>query len=89
MDNISETLKRIIQNRYNITIKDDMGNKNLLGKDLRIGPGELLYLYFDIEREFSINIPQAAIISDKFNTFNNIVQIIRDELNLRNTQMGV
>jgi peptide maturation system acyl carrier-related protein len=84
LNNVCERLKKIIQDRYNIIITDDMVNKNLLGKDFRIGSAELLYLYFDVEKEFNINIPEEAIGDNKFNTFNNIVQIINDELKISN-----
>jgi acyl carrier protein len=47
-----------------------------LGKEWGLAPRDLLYLFFDIENEFGISIPEEAIEKGKFDTINNIAGII-------------
>ncbi|MCX7921473.1 MAG: peptide maturation system acyl carrier-related protein [Clostridia bacterium] len=72
-------LKAIFRSRFDLNF-DNLGeaalDKNLLGSEIRFAPRDLLCLFFDIEKEFDITIPQETIIAGKFNTFNNIVVII-------------
>ena len=76
-------LKNIFTQRYNIDMEQQEGtllDKHLLGIDIGLQARDLIYLYFDIEREFGIAIPEEDIAGDKFNTFNNIVEIIQNQL---------
>lgn len=54
-------------------------DEKLLGKKLKLKPRDLLYLFFDIEKEFGIVIPEQEIHKGNFDTFNNIVRIISSQ----------
>ena len=76
-------LKNIFTQRFNIDMEQQEGtllDKHLLGTDMGLVARDLLYLYFDIEKEFGITIPDEDIAGDKFTTFNNIVEIIYNQL---------
>lgn len=53
----------------------DILNKNLLGKEFQLASRDLLYIFFDVEKEFSIKVSQSNILSG-FNTFNKILSCI-------------
>lgn len=75
-------LKKIFYERYEVNIDNNwhqVKDYPLLGYKMGIGPGELLYLYFDIENEFNIKIPEEAIINGGFNTLDSILNIILNE----------
>ncbi|MCX7921763.1 MAG: peptide maturation system acyl carrier-related protein [Clostridia bacterium] len=78
-DDVNSKLKDVFKNRFDLDIAalgEEALDRELLGAEIRFAPRDLLYLFFDIEKNFDITIPQEAIISGKFNTFNNIVEII-------------
>lgn len=80
---IVERLKKIFREYFKTDISicsnDDL-DKELLGKGFMFTATDLLYLFFDIEKEFAITIPQEDIAVGRFNTFNNIVEIIAKQL---------
>lgn len=55
-------------------------DEELLGRKLKLKPRDLLYIFFDIEKEFSIAIPEKEIDQGCFNTFNNIAETISSQL---------
>lgn len=59
-------------------------DEELLGRKLKLKPRDLLYIFFDIEKEFGIAIPEKEIDQGSFNTFNSIVETISSQL-LRKT----
>lgn len=59
-------------------------DEELLGGKLKLRPRDLLYIFFDIEKEFGIAIPETEIVQGRFNTFSNIAGIIGSQL-LRKT----
>lgn len=61
-------------------IKEEFGDKKLLGREFGMPPRDLLYLFFDIEKEFGISIPQESIASGEFSTYNGICRMIEKEL---------
>lgn len=74
-------LERIFKLRFNIEFDgqcDGMKDKPLLGKEMRLAPRDLLYLYFDVEREFGMTIPEEDIITGRFGSYNSILEIICD-----------
>jgi len=78
-DQIGNLLADLIKKRFNMDfdINDEsLVNKKLLGNEIGMKPRDLLYLFCDIENEFGIQIPQEAIITGKFDTLANIVEII-------------
>lgn len=81
--NIEEELENIFLKRFKLDFTEmDIEAKTdyLLGSNIKLAPRDLLYVFVDIEEEFKITIPESYIIEEKFNTFNNILQIIKDEI---------
>ncbi len=83
MEHIEKRLDKILKNRFGLemnSIKEALRDKKLLGQEFGMLPRDLLYLFFDIETEFLIRIPQEAVACGEFNTYNNICKIIYNEL---------
>jgi peptide maturation system acyl carrier-related protein len=77
---IETKLEKIFRERFGIDIKsldDEKRRKNLLGCEFCMVPRDLLYLFFDIEREFDIDLPEEEIAAGRFNSLENIASIIR------------
>ncbi|KHD13714.1 peptide maturation system acyl carrier-related protein [Clostridium butyricum] len=80
---IKNKLGELLEKRFNINFSDnDLVNKSLLGKDINLKSRDLLYIFFDVEDTFNIKIEEKYIVSHKFNTFNNICNIICCELGI-------
>jgi len=82
-DFIVMRLKGIFKNRFEMDLDkcdDEALGKNLLGNEFGMKPRDLIYLFFDIEKEFNITIPQEDIAEGRFNSFNNMIGIIRNQL---------
>ncbi len=83
MEHIENRLDDIFKKRFGIEmspIKEAVRDKKLLGQDFGMPPRDLLYLFFDVEEEFSIKIPQEAVTSGEFSTYDGICKIIDNEL---------
>jgi peptide maturation system acyl carrier-related protein len=83
---IEKKLKEILFRRFELNIGDQFENisdEELLGFKWQMSPRHLLYLLFDIEKEFSITIHEEAIVGGKFNTMNNIIDIILSQIQLQ------
>lgn len=68
---IDKRLKGIFRDYFYIDINRfgiDELNEDLLGRIFMFKARDLLYLYFDIEKEFGITIPEEVIAAGKFNT---------------------
>ena len=81
--NIEKELENIFLKRFKLDFKEmDIEAKNdyLLSSNIKLAPRDLLYVFVDIEEEFKIAIPESYVIEGRFNTFNNILQIIKDEI---------
>ncbi|MCX7923053.1 MAG: peptide maturation system acyl carrier-related protein [Clostridia bacterium] len=80
-----EKLNKILENRFGFNLrnlKEGYENEELLGRYMQLKARDLLYLYFEVEKEFNIKIPEEAIAEGKFNTLNNIAQIIHKQKQL-------
>jgi peptide maturation system acyl carrier-related protein len=76
---LPERLNGIFQSRLNIDFEDPMKgdrDKHLLGRPHSLEARDLLYLLFDIEREFGIRIPEDEIANGRFSSYNSILEII-------------
>ena len=51
-----------------------------MGRRLRLQARDLLYIFFEVEKEFGIKIPEEAIVDGEFDSFNGIVKIIINQL---------
>jgi len=90
MNNFSENidinvkLNNIVKNRFDIDLFNnelDMDiDDNLLQKKFKMRARDLIYLLYDVEREFNITISDDDIDNSEFNTIGNIVKIINKEL---------
>ena len=90
MNKIATELKGIFKQRFEMDLGDyneEALDKELLGYEFNMQPRDLLYLFFDIEKEFGITIPQEDIAEGRFNTFNNIAVIIADCLQSKEKQV--
>ncbi|WP_354090499.1 acyl carrier protein [Clostridium gasigenes] len=65
----------LFNNESNININD-----SLFGEKFRLRARDLMYLLDAIEKEFDIIISEDDIDNIKFNTINNIINIINKEL---------
>ncbi len=54
----------------------ELKNEKLLGKKVGLTARELVHLYYLIEEEFKIEIPDEVILEGKFDIYNNILEII-------------
>lgn len=76
---IENKLRAILNNLSEIEVdflKEDIFDQQLLGPTFNFRARNLLYLFFEVEREFSVSIPEEDIANGKFSTLNNIVDII-------------
>jgi peptide maturation system acyl carrier-related protein len=56
-------------------------NDNLFGKPFNLEPRDLLFLLYEIERNFNIVVPQEEILKGNFNTLKNITDIVYSQMN--------
>lgn len=78
--NIEKKLEDIFLNRFQLNFKElenSAKNDPLLGSKINLAPRDLLYVFVDIEEEFNITIPEDCIVEGKFDTFYNILDIIK------------
>lgn len=83
MDANIEKILKIMKIRFNLDFLESWETvqyEQLLGFKIGLRANDLLYLYFDIEEEFGIRIPEEYIIGGKFSTLNNILEMIQNEL---------
>lgn len=79
INNVEERLNKLFIERFNIDMNklgEKYKNKKLLGSEIGMAPRDLLYLFFDVENEFGVAIPQNSIASGEFGTYNGICIII-------------
>ncbi|MBD7912579.1 peptide maturation system acyl carrier-related protein [Clostridium cibarium] len=77
-------LKKIFCDRFKIESKfwnEDNAKAHLLSSTIGLAPRDLIYLLFDVEKEFDIKIEDKYIVSGEFCSFNNIKNIILEQLN--------
>ncbi len=83
-DDIEFRLNRIISQRFENDAQVILKDKDayLLRNGLKAS--DLLYLYFDIEKEFNIKISQRFILNGCFKTIYGIIKLIYDQLEENN-----
>ncbi|QNU67328.1 peptide maturation system acyl carrier-related protein [Ruminiclostridium herbifermentans] len=87
MDNLLESqvkagLFRIFKDRFNINLNElgeEYFEKSILGKDFQLSARDLLYIYFDIKKEFNIIIPEEDIASGKFSTLKGLIEMVANQ----------
>lgn len=78
-ENIREAIVNILKEK--IVINHDFSDEKLFGQELtggalRLRAREMLRLFFEVENEFNTRIPEEKIIEGKFNTINDITEIV-------------
>ena len=63
--------------------KPELLNAHLMGKEFQLQARDFVCLYFDIENKFHIKIPNKEITQGNFNSYNNILRIIRTCTNIK------
>lgn len=58
-------------------------NEHLLGMKIRLVSSDLVYILLETERLFKIRIPQEEIVAGRFDTVNNIADIIDRQLEIK------
>lgn len=77
---IKDKVKKIFNNRFgiNMDVWKLVNDKHLLGKEIGLSSRDLIYILFDIENEFDIQIPQDVIVNNGLVSFNAIIETICD-----------
>lgn len=83
-DDINKKLDEILLQRTGINFEDhlELKRNNFLGKELKIPARELVLICFDIERAFSIQIPEDEILLGSVKNYEKIETMLRKLLNL-------
>ncbi|EMS69902.1 hypothetical protein [Ruminiclostridium cellobioparum] len=77
---IYSILSRIFEERFGLDISLINFNIDILDGQFGIEPRDLVYLLFDIEREFNITVAEKDIVSGDFKTLNGIINVINRQL---------
>lgn len=75
---VGERLKRLFKNRLNIEIKDR--DALLFGSSIGLSAIDLVYICFDMEKEFGITIDDECIENHLLTTFSNIEDFLLSKL---------
>lgn len=83
-DDINKKLDEILLKRTGINFEDhsELKRKNFLGKELKIPARELVMICFDIERAFSIQIPEDEILLESVKNYEKTETMLRKLSNL-------
>ncbi|MBN2534943.1 MAG: peptide maturation system acyl carrier-related protein [Spirochaetales bacterium] len=87
---IRERLLNLFSKRFpgnTLAHRGELFDTPLFGADINLQARDLLYLFFDVEREFGITITENMIIDDRFLTINSITGLIY-ECHLNKTGIG-
>lgn len=80
---INEKLNSIFKNRFDIYLFNNELNINIddnILQKFKLRARDLIYLLYDVEKEFNITISEDDIDNIKFNTIHNIIAIINKQL---------
>lgn len=77
---IFELLHAKFQINSNLLTEDNL-NKPLTGQTFGFTARDLVYLYFEIEKRFGINIEEQQLLNYRFNSINGIKNIINQQKN--------
>jgi acyl carrier protein len=83
-EEIVNKLKDVLSKRFRIDLRnaeEHILDEEFLGSTFMMAARDLLYVFYDVEREFGITIPQEDIGNGRFKTFNNVADIIHKEVN--------
>ena len=85
MDNriIISELEEIFKKLFNIpfqSLQIELYHEALLGKKFNLSASDLLCLYMEVEKRFSISISEKEVARGNFNNINNIISIIANSM---------
>ncbi|KEI95774.1 hypothetical protein N494_15285 [Clostridium botulinum A2B7 92] len=72
---LNDIFNRIFDINLN-SIDEKLFERSLLGDFFCFEPIDLVCLYMEVEKIFNISIPQEYVVENKFNTINDIKEII-------------
>lgn len=88
---INVKLNNIFKNRFDIDLFNNERNididDNLLQRKFKLRARDLMYLLYDVEKEFNLTISEDDIDNIKFNTIRNIINIINKKLHQKNIEV--
>ncbi|WP_243151286.1 acyl carrier protein [Clostridium butyricum] len=88
---INVKLNNIFKNRFDLDLfnneLDINIDDNILQIDFELRARDLIYLLYDVEKEFNITISEDDINNIKFNTIRNIINIINKELQKKEVEV--
>jgi len=82
-EDVADRLKKLFGLRYGAEAEKVLEGKEdieLMGMELGLGPRDLLYIFFDVEKEFSITVPEEDIADGRFKTLNGIAAVVCRQL---------
>lgn len=78
-EDVEKKLQKIFNDRLSLDFgSEESKNQKFFSPPLSLMPRDLVYIYFDVEREFETTIPEDDVVAGKFNTFNNILKILTE-----------
>jgi len=81
-DQVCSVLSKVVKEVLNIDIDalpDEAKNYPLLSGKFGVEPYQMITFMEVVENTFKIKVPEVAIAERKFNTFNDIIEIIISE----------
>ncbi|ABS42563.1 peptide maturation system acyl carrier-related protein [Clostridium botulinum] len=72
---LNDIFNRIFDINLN-SINEELFERSLLGDFFCFEPIDLVCLYMEVEKIFNISIPQEYVVENRFNTINDIKEII-------------
>ncbi len=74
-DKVKEVFLKLFQKDENM-MQNDFCTYNFFGSKMGLLPGDVLAYLYAIEKEFDFQVPSAYILEGKFNTLENVTDII-------------
>jgi peptide maturation system acyl carrier-related protein len=79
--NIEESLEKIFYDKLKRDFnKEDLKEKSFFSEELFITPRDLVLVYYEIINYFNITNQEDILISKRFSTFNNVLNIVKESL---------
>ncbi len=64
----------------NFVENKDLANECFFGQRIKAPIHELLLSLIDIEKEFHIHLSEQKIIDGKYDTYNHVIELVREEI---------
>lgn len=79
---MEKRLYEILEKRSGIRFMENpkLCREKLLGRKIKMPARELLNVFFDVEQEFGITIPEEEILKGHFDTAEDVMEIIKRRL---------